>query len=502
VPALSSSVADDPFARSSHANDLSGLTDAGRLQTDLMRPTATDHDTLPAQDASPTSHDRPAAGGSTIGPHDVHEHLRRHLLVDGYPIVLDTAASRGSWLVDARDGTRYLDVFTFYASSPLGMNHPGLVADEAFRAELLEAAMNKPANSDVYTVAMARFVDVLDRVLGDPALPHWFFVEGGAAAVENALKVAFDWKSRHNAAHGRAAAGGRALHLTGAFHGRSGYTMSLTNTDPAKVARFPHFDWPRIAAPIVRHPLADHAADLARQEGEALCQAAAAFARHPHDIACVIAEPIQGEGGDNHLRPQFLQALQEMAHANDALFVLDEVQTGAGVTGHAWAHQGMGLEPDVIAFGKKLQVCGIMAGRRVDEVADNVFTVSSRINSTWGGNLTDMVRARRILEVIESEGLIAAAVGKGAHLLQRLEDLRDRHPALVTNVRGRGLLCAIDMPGTADRDRVTRRLMEDEHVMMLGCGDRTLRFRPSLAVTIAELDAAVDALDRTLRRLT
>ena len=431
-------------------------------------------------------------------PNDVHDSLRAHVLVDGYDMVLDTAASQGSWLVDARTGDRYLDVFTFYASSPLGMNHPDLLEDEDFRATLLEVAMNKPANSDVYTVEMARFVDTLARVLGDDSLPHYFFIEGGAAAVENALKVAFDWKSRHNAMHGRAAAGSQVMHLKGAFHGRSGYTMSLTNTDPAKVAKFPKFDWPRLTTPIVRHPLADHADDLARQEAIALAEASDAFARYPHDIACIIAEPIQGEGGDNHLRPEFLRALQDIAHANDALFVLDEVQTGAGITGHAWAHQGMGLEPDVIAFGKKLQVCGVMAGRRVDEVPDNVFNVSSRINSTWGGNLTDMVRARRILEVVESRDLITNAKVQGEHLLGRLLDLAQRHPDLVSNVRGRGLLCAVDMPDGATRDRVTTRLMAEEKVMMLGCGTHTLRFRPSLAVTAEELDIAVDALDRVL----
>ncbi|MGI9017737.1 MAG: L-lysine 6-transaminase [Euzebya sp.] len=429
-------------------------------------------------------------------PLDVHDSLNVHILVDGYPMVLDTAASRGSWLVDARDGTEYLDVFTFYASSPLGMNHPGLTDNAEFAAELLEVAMNKPANSDVYTVAYARFVDTLSRVLGDPSLPHYFFIEGGAMAVENALKVAFDWKSRHNAERRRSAAGGRVLHLTGAFHGRSGYTLSLTNTDPNKVARFPKFDWPRISAPQVRHPIADHAEVIQAEEGAAMAQAVAAFARYPHDIACVIAEPIQSEGGDNHLRPEFLRALQQLAHDNDALFVLDEVQTGAGITGHAWAHQGMGLQPDIIAFGKKMQVCGIMAGRRVEEVNDNAFSVSSRINSTWGGNLTDMVRSRRILEIIQQEDLITATKSKGEYLLGRLEDLARTHPGVFDNVRGRGLLCAIDVPTTARRDSITARLMQQERVMMLGCGDRTLRFRPSLAVSTEELDLAVDALDR------
>ena len=184
---------------------------------------------------------------------DVHARLARHLLVDGFDLVLDLDRSHGSWLVDARDGREYLDLFTFFASSALGMNHPALAGDPVFRAELLTAALSKPSNSDVYTVAMARFVDTFARVLGDPALPHLFFVEGGALAVENALKVAFDWKSRWNEAHGLdPALGTRVLHLREAFHGRTGYTMSLTNTEPVKTARYPRFDWPRIDNPYVR----------------------------------------------------------------------------------------------------------------------------------------------------------------------------------------------------------------------------------------------------------
>ena len=243
---------------------------------------------------------------------DVHTRLARHLLVDGFDLVLDLERSHGSWLVDARDGTEYLDLFTFFASNALGMNHPALAHDPAFRAELLTAALNKPSNSDVYTVAMARFVDTFARVLGDPALPHLFFIEGGAPAIENALKVAFDWKSRWNEAHGLdPALGTRVLHLREAFHGRTGYTMSLTNTDPVKTARYPKFDWPRIttptSAPASRPPSSANASWR-------VAEAQGAFAAHPHDIACAIVEPIQGEGGDHHFRPEFLQAMQQLCH--------------------------------------------------------------------------------------------------------------------------------------------------------------------------------------------
>ncbi len=426
---------------------------------------------------------------TVITPDRVHDSLRRHLLVDGFDLVLDTRASRGSWIVDARDGGRYLDVFSFFASAPLGLNHPALTGDPAFLAELTEVAVNKPSNSDVYTVAMARFVDTFARVVGDPALPHLFFVEGGALAVENALKVAFDWKRRHNAAHGRPGElGTRVLHLRRAFHGRSGYTLSLTNTDPVKTALFPTFDWPRIDVPAVHLSV-----DVAAAEEVALAQARAAFAAHPHDIACFLAEPIQGEGGDNHMRPDFLAAMQALCVEHDALFVLDEVQTGGGMTGTAWAYQQLGVTPDVVAFGKKLQVCGVMAGGRVDEVPDNVFRTSSRINSTWGGNLTDMVRSRRYLEVIEADGLIGRAAELGAHLVDRLHAVPG-----VENVRGRGLFVAVDLPTPAQRDAAVRYLHAHEHVLILGGGERSIRFRPALTITRDELDLAVAALTRAV----
>lgn len=435
-----------------------------------------------------------------VAPSAVLTTLADHLLVDGHDFVLDTEASRGSWLVDARDGTRYLDVFTFYASSPLGMNHPGLVDDAEFMAELATVAVNKPANSDIYTTHQAEFVATFQRVLGDPALPHLFFIDGGALAVENALKAAFDWKRRHNAANGRDPdLGTRVLHLTKAFHGRSGYTLSLTNTEPVKVALFPKFDWPRIDVPAVRFPVERHLADVEAAERHALEQARAAFATHPHDIACFLAEPIQGEGGDNHLRAEFLSAMQGLCREHDALFLLDEVQTGLGLTGAPWAYQQLGLEPDIVAFGKKTQVCGIMAGGRLDEVSDNVFAVSSRINSTWGGNLTDMVRARRILEIVEADDLIASAARLGKELLGRLETLADTHPRLVDNVRGRGLMCALDLPSTSLRDEIATRMRVDERVLLLTCGPRSIRFRPSLAVVSDELAAVCDALDRVLR---
>ncbi|WP_431928084.1 L-lysine 6-transaminase [Nonomuraea jabiensis] len=421
---------------------------------------------------------------------DVHARLARHLLVDGYRLVLDLELSRGSWLVDARNGRRYLDFYTFFASAPLGVN-PAF--DPDFALLLGQVARNKPANPDIYTEHLADFVDTFVRVLGDPDLPHLFFVEGGALAVENALKTAFDWKSRRNEAAGRSRdLGTKVLHLTKAFHGRSGYTLSLTNTEPGKTDRFPKFDWPRIDVPAI------HFGDVEAAEERALAQAREAFERNPHDIACFIAEPIQGEGGDNHMRPEFLQAMQHMCHEYDALFILDEVQTGGGTTGTPWAYQQLGLAPDVVAFAKKVQVGGIMAGRRVDLVPDNVFRQSGRINSTWGGGLVDMVRSRGILEIVERDGLITRAGALGNQLLERLTKLEAERPESISNVRGRGLMCAFDLPDQARRDALVTCLREEHGVLVLPCGPRSVRLRPALNIPEADVDHGLRALSEAV----
>ncbi|MDF5757242.1 L-lysine 6-transaminase [Spongiactinospora sp. TRM90649] len=423
---------------------------------------------------------------------DLRDRLSRHMLIDGFRLEPDLDRSRGSWLHDARTGRRLLDFYTFFASAPLGVNP--FDDDPEFLALLGRVAANKPANSDLYTTHLADFADTFARVLGDPALPHLFFVEGGALAVENALKTAFDWKSRHNEARGRSPElGTKVLHLTRAFHGRSGYTLSLTNTDPVKTERFPTFGWPRVDVPAV-HIYQDAPGGVEAAERRALDQARAAFAEHPHDIACFIAEPIQGEGGDNHMRAEFLLAMQDLCRENDALFVLDEVQTGGGSTGTPWAYQQLGLEPDVVAFAKKIQVGGIMAGRRVDEVRGNVFQISGRINSTWGGGLADMVRSRRMLEIVERDGLIERAAELGERLLAGLHKLQAEHPDLVSAARGRGLMCAFDLPDGATRDALLARIRDDGGVLLLPCGERSLRVRPALSVSADEIDYGVAAM--------
>ncbi|QIZ35852.1 L-lysine 6-transaminase [Saccharopolyspora sp. ASAGF58] len=425
--------------------------------------------------------------------------LKAHVTGDLLDIVVDLDAGDGCRLRDARDGTEYLDMTMFFSSAPLGHGHPGLRTAE-FEAALVRAGRVKPSNPDFATTEQAHFAETFRRVVGVPELPLLFFIDGGTLAVENALKVAFDWKTKVNARNGIALRGSRVLHLERAFHGRSGYTLSLTNTDPAKIRDYPMFDWPRIPSPAIEPGERWDSAKLLPEETVALDAARAAMRRYGAEIACFVYEPIQGEGGDRHLRPQFLQAVQELCRDNDVLTVADEVQTGA-LTGRAWAHQALGLEPDLVAFGKRLQVCGVMGGRRVLEVADNAFREASRISSTWGGSLVDMVRATRILEVVECEGLFEHSRQMGELLLGELRDLTAEFPSVIRDPRGRGLMCAITFNDPAKRDLALAVARDSYRTLFLPSGPDSLRCRPPLSARPEEIVDAVAALRKTLADL-
>ncbi len=437
-----------------------------------------------------------------IGPDQVIPTLKRRMLVDGFHVVLDLERSQGSRIYDARDGTEYLDCFSFFASSPLGTNHPQML-EPAFLERLGRVAVNKVTNSDFYSQVYAEFVDALDRIARPEPMRYFFFVDGGALAVENALKAAFDWKVRRNFAAGaERELGHQVLHLEWAFHGRSGYTLSLTNTaDPRKTMYFPKFDWPRIASPAIEFPMdAAEARRLDEAEQQALGQARAQLERLQGDVAAIIVEPIQGEGGDRHFRPSFLRGLRELADCYAALLVFDEVQTGVGVTGKFWAFEHFDVEPDLLAFAKKMQVGGIMAGPRIDEEPENVFHVPSRINSTWGAHIVDMLRATRMLEVIDRDGLVDHAARMGERLLEGLHRLGAAHPELLFNVRGRGLMCAFDLPDREIRKSLIRACLEGG-LIVLPCGPSSVRFRPALVIRPQEIDEALDRLGGAIKRV-
>jgi len=434
-----------------------------------------------------------------IKAQDVKNVISRHLLADGMDLIVDLQKSKGSWFVDQRNGDRYLDCFAMFASMAVGYNHDDLLA---IKDRLGTLAVQKPANSDSYSAPMAEFLQTFAEHAMPSYLPHVFFIEGGALAVENALKAAFDWKVKKNFERGaKKEIGTQIIHFQQAFHGRSGYTLSLTNTaDPCKTRYFPKFAWPRILNPKLTFPLTeDSLAAVRTLEDQALASIKAHITKEGADIAALIIEPIQGEGGDNHFRDEFFVGLRTICDEHQILLIMDEVQTGVGLTGKFWAHEHFSVRPDIISFGKKTQVCGLLASARLDEVQQNVFTESSRINSTFGGNLIDMVRCSAILKIIDKENLVDNACRRGRELLQGLEHLCREFPEILSNARGRGLMCAFDLADSDKRNAFRAKLLQ-ERLLIVGCGVKSIRFRPHLIITREEIQMILQIIRKVLEQ--
>jgi len=416
---------------------------------------------------------------------EIHKVISKHVLVND-AIVIDTIHSHGSWLVDARTGKGYLDCFSQFASQPLGWNHEIFLAN---KHRLLDAAMHKIANSDMLTKNYAEFVIAFARITTD--FPHHFFISGGCLGVENALKAAFDWKWQKLQTDGKSKLinvnNMDVIHLREAFHGRSGYTLSLTNNphSDVKVRFYPKFLWTRVTNPKIYHPIDE--SKVSRLEQISIDEIEIALLRN--NVAAILLEPIQGEGGDNHFRREYFLKLRQLADEHDALLIFDEVQTGIGITGKTWAHEHF-ARPDMICFGKKTQVAGFCSTTRIDEVENNVFRVPSRINSTWGGNIIDMVRATIYFEIIEKENLVYNAAKVGKYFLNKLQELG------LENARGRGLMLAFDLSDAQERDNVAKRI--SENMLVLPCGSRSIRFRPHLTFSKEDVDMAIDFVKKAI----
>jgi L-lysine 6-transaminase len=423
---------------------------------------------------------------------NLHEIASRYILVDHFDVIYDIDKSNGNFIYDKKNDRMLLDAFSFIASNPLGHNHQKL-SDPNFERKLLRAAKVNPSNSDILT---EEYVEFLEKFF-DIAVPSYFrdsfFIAGGCLAVENAIKTAFDWKYKKLIERGIKINPNdlKIVHFKNSFHGRSGYTMSMTNTaDPRKHQFFPKFaNWPRLTAPVVHSKYSPQ--QQAERDQLFYAKAIDTIECQGHECAAIIIEPIQGEGGDNHFTKTFHENLRKIADEKEMLLIYDEVQSGVGLTGKMWAHQLYGVEPDVISFGKKMQVCGILSGDRVHEVKDNVFVEKSRINSTWGGNLVDFVRSQRYLEIIKEDNLVENARVVGAHLLDGMKNLG------LENARGAGLMCAFDMPDTQQRDEFVQRCLKNG-LFLLGCGTKSVRVRPSLTFDVAECSLLIDVLRKSL----
>lgn len=401
---------------------------------------------------------------------------------DGDHIVVDLDKSHDSFIVEAETGREYLDLSTQFASQALGWNHPRLLA---IKEKLGRIALHKIANPDFYTQELAEFLEILSRHAID--FSKFFLVEGGSCGVNFSIAACCDYRAKKLKLTDTECNNLNVVHFTKSFSGRCGYPLSITNTSPNKVAFFPKFSWTRVSTPSITFPI--NLEQVQSLENQALLEIENAFKKN--NVAAVVLESILGEGGDLHLRPEFFQQLRQLTTKYDIMLILDEVQSGCMITAKMWAYQHFGIVPDCLAFGKKFGTAGFCSTNKIDEVPDNVFRTPSRISSTFGGNLVDMVRSTAILQAIDEDNLQQNVIDVGSYLLDKLHNVDG-----IENVRGRGLMIAFDLPTTERRDQVLNKIKE--RASILPCGDKSIRLRPHLTFTKENADLAIEIIKNSI----
>jgi 4-aminobutyrate aminotransferase/(S)-3-amino-2-methylpropionate transaminase len=415
----------------------------------------------------------------------------------------DAKQSLGNYLVDV-DANVMLDIYGHIAALPVGYNHPDLLA--ALRNGRFDwAAGYRPA---LGVAPPAEWVDLVDGTMmriAPRGLTKLVTVTTGSEAVENAIKAAFIRHARVRrggaapsaedlaACMENAQASANALQVIsfeGGFHGRSLGALSLTRSKVIHKLDMPAFVWPKVRFPDVRFPLGEHATENRASEARSLEELEAALSAGQGNVAAVIVEPIQGEGGDRHASPDFFRTIQRLTRAYSAAFIVDEVQTGGGATGALWAHEAWALAdpPDIVTFSKKMQLGGYYS---TEEYAARE---PYRIFNTFLGDPFRGAQLEVIIEIIEKFKLLDLVRETGELLVRELGLLGERYPGLVSGARGAGTFAAIDV-----RDSETQLLLLDalrqRGLEVGGSGTRSIRFRPALVFGPRHAAEAIGILD-------
>lgn len=396
-------------------------------------------------------------------------------------IIWSLKKSHGSYLKTTKN-IKYLNMHGGFGSDVLGANNKFL--KKKMKKLPIEYIINKPANEDFPIKKFLKFQKKF-RSLIPKNYPHLFFIDGGALAVENALKIAMDYKYQKLNLNQSNAKKLQILHFDKCFHGRSGYTLSLTNTDPIKTNNFEKFNWPRFK------PKEENLKDIDT------------FCKNNKYVAAIIIEPIQCEGGDIHISSKFLKGLENICNIYDIIFIVDEVQTGFFTTGKTWCFQHHDICPDIVVFGKKSQQCGLFCGTKINSIKNNCFVETNKLGSTWNGNLLDMIRSTYIIDIIKKNKLDENARIMGDYwkdLMNQEGNFFNRSKS-VSNIRNKGFIMSFDMCNQEERDKLIKDLFNYERLIVLKCGKKTIRLRPNLCVKEKIIETSVKKIYRSIDRI-
>lgn len=423
----------------------------------------------------------------------------------------DYEKSFGNYLVDA-DGNIFLDMFMQISSLPLGYNHPELIK-VALSPRFLSAACSRPA---LGSFPRNDYPDALQNALISIAPKGMSSVQTmlcGSSANENAIKTAFIWYQSQRR-------GGppteedlkscmtqkppgtpdiSVLSFQGGFHGRTLAMLTVTRSKPIHKVDIPAFDWPVAKFPKYKYPLEDNVKYNVQEDSDCLAEVERLIVERKNqgrDVAAVLVEPIQAEGGDNHGSPAFFRGLREVTKKHGVVFIVDEVQTGGGGTGSFWAHDSWDLDspPDMVTFSKKLMTGGYFYGDHLK------IKEAYRIYNTWMGDPTKVLLLEKAVEVIKKEKLLENVNNVGALFQKGLRELESKYSSKIMNVRGLALFSAFDVVTAKKRDDLINTCM-DNGLHIGGCGSSAIRFRPALVFKEKHAEVALDILNKSLRMI-
>ncbi|KAK7825823.1 hypothetical protein U0070_008579 [Myodes glareolus] len=378
--------------------------------------------------------------------------------------------SRGNYLVDV-DGNRMLDLYSQISSVPIGYNHPAL-AKLIQQPQNASTFINRPA---LGILPPENFVDKLRESLMSVApkgLSQLITMACGSCSNENAFKTIFMWYRSPGCPDYS------ILSFMGAFHGRTMGCLATTHSKAIHKIDIPSFDWPIAPFPRLKYPLEEFVKDNQQEEARCLEEVEdliVKYRKKKRTVAGIIVEPIQSEGGDNHASDDFFRKLRDIARKHGCAFLVDEVQTGGGCTGKFWAHEHWGLDDpaDVMSFSKKMMTGGFF---HKEEFRPNA---PYRIFNTWLGDPSKNLLLAEVINIIKREDLLNNVTHAGKTLLTGLLDLQARYPQFISRARGRGTFCSFDTPDESVRNKLIL-TARNKGVVLGGCGDKSIRFRPTL----------------------
>lgn len=426
------------------------------------------------------------------------DELSRYVIATPQPFVIDIEKCEGMWLATV-DGQRIFDWAGYYASKLIGHNHPRLYEPEYLK-RLARAAINKAANPDFLTPECLEYYRLLYELapvcMRNPRL-EVYVVNSGAEAVENMMKYLINLHHHKLLKQGRIPNPRRFIYFDQAFHGRTVFALNVTQVthDPVVTKDFHGLIPGNIQVPF---PAVD--TSLPETENRARAQRSLEIVedvlqRYRGEVVGIIVEPLQGAGGHRVALPEFFRGLSQLAHDYDVYLGFDEVQTAGGQTGTFFACDQFNLPhpPQAVATAKKLGNGAVYM----------LYPMEDRgvLDSTWGGNLADMVRFVREMEIVREEQLIEKVADKAHILCDGLCALAQSYPQMIYNVRGMGLYQGFSLRKPELRKRLLHIALQEEDLLLLGAGTDTIRLRPALSVTVEDIYLFLQKLGNVLRRL-